>query len=304
MSSYCLLQNYNRKNGNKPLQAHTHFIKAFDTLSGNKRMFRTHLFKNNLGSATVEATFILPIFMFAMLFIYNMGCMLCTKVIVYEAMQETAGYLAEYSYLYNEVGNLMDADYQNNLTDTAVNIATATGKMSEYIDDRDFVNQYVVGGTSGIMVTRAELNASNKYIYFNIVYQLKVDVPFFGEFKTSIEEQIRQRAYLGERIISGESNDEYVYIAENQSVYHTTRNCYHIKLTIKMVNAMSLSVQYNNLSPCELCVKNGGSKSILYVTEAGDRYHYSRLCRGLKRTVYRVKRSECQNLAECSNCGK
>lgn len=304
MSSYCLLQKHNRKNGKKPLQAHTHFIKSFDILTGNKRMFRTHLFKNNLGSATVEATFILPIFMFAMLFIYNMGCMLCTKAVVYEAMQETAVYLAEYSYLYNKIGNLADAGYQNSLTGAAVNIATANEKMSEYIDDKDFVEKYVVGGTSGIMVTRAEITPSDKHIYLDIMYQFEVDVPFFGEFKATVREQIRQKAYLGECIIPETSNDEYVYIAENQSVYHTTRNCYHIKLTVRMVDAVSIFAQYDNLSPCEFCVKNGVSKSILYVTEEGDRYHYSRLCRGLKRTVYRVKKNDCQNLAACSNCGR
>ena len=303
MSSYCSNKKHNRKNGKMPLQAHTHFKQSLKLQMGNKRMCRTHLSENNSGSATVEATLILPIFIFAMLFIYHLGGVLCTKAVVYEAMQETAAYLAEYTYFYNKTSDIAEAEYRDRFIGTAVNTATATGKLSDYIDDMDLVDTYVTGGADGIIFVKTELDSSNNYIYMELVYQVQVNVPFLGTFPTTIKEQIRQRAYLGKCMTPESIEDEYVYIAENQSVYHTTRKCYHISLAVKTVNASNLSARYENLSPCELCVKNGVVKSILYVTDEGERYHYSRLCRGLKRTVYRVKKSDYQYLPACSYCG-
>lgn len=303
MSSYCSNKIHNRKYGKMPLQAHTHFKKSLNIQMVNKRMYRTHLSENNSGSVTVEATMILPIFIFAMLFIYQLGSVLCTKAVVYEAMQETAAYLAEYTYFYNRASDMAEADYQDSFTGTVISAATATGKLPDYIDDMDLVDTYVTGGADGIIFVKTELDSSNNYIYMEIVYQVQVNVPFLGAFQTTIKEQIRQRAYLGKCVKPESIEDEYVYIAENESVYHTTRKCYHISLTVKTVSASALSARYGNLSPCELCVKNGVVKSILYVTDEGKRYHYSRLCSGLKRTVSRVKKSECGDLPPCSHCG-
>ncbi|MGN0396379.1 MAG: TadE/TadG family type IV pilus assembly protein [Coprococcus sp.] len=263
----------------------------------------THLLKMDEGSATLEAALILPVFIFAMLVIYSMGCAICTRTVVYEAMQETVQYMAEYAYMYDRAAEAADVDYEGSAAGTAVNVATAYGKLGGYIDDKELVDKYVSGGVSGIIIMQAELN-DDGYIYMDIAYQLAVDVPLVGNLCSSVTESIRQKAYLGNSIISDETQEEYVYVAENQSVYHTTRSCYHIRLSVMQISEKTLNSRYSSLKPCDFCVKEGVTKNIVYVTEEGDKYHYSRVCRGLKRTVYRVKKSECQDLPPCSNCGQ
>ena len=98
-----------------------------------------------------------------------------------------------------------------------------------------------------------------------------------------------------------DDDDRYVYIAETGDVCHTSRSCYHIRLTIRQTNLNQIQ---NSLSPCELCAEGKHADSAVYVTETGDRYHLSIGCSGLKRTVTRVRRSDVTGLPYCSECGR
>ena len=117
-------------------------------------------------------------------------------------------------------------------------------------------------------------------------------------------DRIRQRAYLGyDRSQDDDDDDEYVYVAENGSVYHNSRSCYHIRIFVRSVSGEVLDDRYSGLSACRICGRYK-SNGVIYVTEQGDKYHYSLGCSGLKRTIYRKKKSECGGLPQCSECGK
>lgn len=97
--------------------------------------------------------------------------------------------------------------------------------------------------------------------------------------------------------------NKYVYITETGEAYHTSRTCYHIKLTIRQIPDGELSDRYQNLSPCERCAEGRTTDGTVYITETGDRYHLSVSCSGLKRTVMRVKQKNVGSIPPCSNCG-
>ena len=78
---------------------------------------------NDLGSAVVEATLIIPLFLFAILALYNMCRCVLAEGIIYEAAAETVEYMAEYSYI-DEPDLLMPSII-----------------MPKYIDDKDLVNR-------------------------------------------------------------------------------------------------------------------------------------------------------------------
>lgn len=267
---------------------------------------------DNRGSAVVEASMVLPLFIMAMLFIFSLGCCFKTKAVIYEGLHETAVYLAEYSYLYDMAQQGADIDMPE-LVGDGISTATAKCKLMEYIDDTELVDRFVSGSMSGIAVTQADRDEDN-YIYVKICYKLKVDIPLFGTYKMLCTEKIRQRAYLG--CISDEDSEsgdgKYVYVAENAQVYHTSRECYHISLSVRkgsVEQAVSKSEgkdqaaqkDGNKRTDCELCsrYKKNGS---LYVTDDGSRYHYTLDCAGIKRTIYRVKKSDCSGLRPCSEC--
>lgn len=245
--------------------------------------------KNN-GSVTVEASLVLPIFIFAMLSVYSMAGSMKTKAVIYEAFMETGEYLGEYQYLYGR------GDGQN-----AINIGAAALKFRDYLDDKENVDSYVLGGRSGIVFISAYYDESDGYVYMDCAYDLKVDVPLFGSVNIPVTESLRQKAYVGRLVDeeAGNEQDPYVYIAENGTVCHKSRHCTYIKLSIREASLESVKGAY---SPCELCVKRSGGRQTVYVTDYGDRYHNSLACSGLKRTVYRVKKSETE-LPYCSKCG-
>ena len=252
------------------------------------------------GSATVEAALILPLFIMAAVVFFWMGNLLQTRLIVYDAMQDTAQCLAEYQYAYSYVQDEKTVDLPGN----GVNVLTVKERLQHYLDISPVDASCIVGGTGGILVTRSAYSEADGCIDLKLRYKLQINVPFFGELTWKVQEQIRQRAFIGMQLENNETEENrYVYITETGEVYHTSRTCYHIKLTIQQIPDGELSDRYLNLSPCERCAEGRTTDGTVYITETGDRYHLSVSCSGLKRTVMRVKQKNVGSIPPCSNCG-
>ena len=103
---------------------------------------------------------------------------------------------------------------------------------------------------------------------------------------------------------AGEDKKVY-YVTDYESVYHTSKECSHLKLSIRLVHESALSGTVNGsggyYTPCEKCGKCQNISGNCYVTEEGRRYHTSLSCSGLKRTVYQV--TDVHGLSPCSRCG-
>lgn len=98
------------------------------------------------------------------------------------------------------------------------------------------------------------------------------------------------------------------YLSDYQSVYHTDSSCSYLSLQITAAEAGSVRGMKNkegdHYGACELCIGDGATGSVVYVTESGEHYHNSPECSGLKRSVHLVDESEIQGLHECSRCSK
>lgn len=252
------------------------------------------------GSATVEAALIMPLILMVIYMLWSAGCCMIMQNVIYEGLQETAQYLAEYQYLYGLVEKELISE--SDAADTAVSTAAAYIHMKSYIDDEELIEKYVTLGMNGLIFTEARYDDSDGFIYLTVSYEYGIDIPFFGVMKHTRTEAVKQKAYIG-YVGAGCSNeqDSYVYITDNATVYHTTRSCTHINLSISSVSEKQLESQYGNLSACEYCTSVYSGE--IYITDEGNRYHYSLSCPGLKRTVYRIKKSE-TSLPACERCGK
>lgn len=252
------------------------------------------------GSATIEAALIMPLVLMVIYMLWSAGCCMIMQNVIYEGLQETAQYLAEYQYLYGlmEEGLISESD----VTDTVVTTASAYTHMKSYIDNEELIEKYVTLGMGGIIFKEARYDDYDGFIYLTVSYEYGIDIPFFGVMKHTRTEAVKQKAYIG-YVGTGCNNEQnsYVYITEEASVYHTTRSCTHIDLSISAVSDKQLGSQYEDLSACEYCTSVYSGE--IYITDEGNRYHYSLSCPGLKRTVYRVKKSE-TSLPACERCGK
>jgi hypothetical protein len=122
-------------------------------------------------------------------------------------------------------------------------------------------------------------------------------------------QQVEVRAWVG---YTGESFQEnakgqIVYVALNGEVYHKSRDCTYLRLTVRAIAASSVKKERNQsgerYTACEYCVTAGRSSGIVYITDYGTSYHASSACQGLKRTIMAVPLSETSGLRSCSRCG-
>lgn len=291
--------NSNKSIYESPLQAHIR--KGCCVNAPGRRTYKTVL--SGRGSASVEAAVILPVFIFAMLGLVSVAGIIHTRSIVYEGLYETALYMAEYSFLDRQIKDGIDVGSEAELLSDGLSVVTANMKLEEYIDDNGSVEKYVAGGMSGLKIVQAELKQDD-HIYIKMVYDLRIEVPIIGGVGIPCEERIRQRAYLGyDRENDDDSEGTFVYVAENGQVYHSSRSCYHIRLSIRQVSPTNADRECEGLAGCSLCARYSG-RGTLYVTQSGDKYHFSLECPGLKRTIYRVKKEDAGGLPPCSECGE
>lgn len=110
------------------------------------------------------------------------------------------------------------------------------------------------------------------------------------------------RAWIG--FTELETEETYVYITPEGSVYHLYGDCTHLNLSIQLVSFAAASSAKNEYGQkyraCELCGSSPGA--MVYITSEGDCYHSERSCSGLKRTVRQVPLSEVGKRGCCIRC--
>lgn len=132
----------------------------------------------------------------------------------------------------------------------------------------------------------------------------KVEDLWINPFET--EKQVTQHAVCRGWIGFTELGTEeiYVYITPEGSVYHLYSDCTHLKLSIQMVTLRKARFAKNEYGEryrkCELCDEPFGT--LVYITSEGNRYHSERSCSGLKRTVRQVALSGVEGRNCCLRC--
>lgn len=96
-----------------------------------------------------------------------------------------------------------------------------------------------------------------------------------------------------------------VYVAENGSVYHRSRDCTYLSLTVREVAGSQIEHERNGNGGkyyrCKKCGK-GDVPTEVFVGAEGERFHYDRNCSGLKRTFFSIFLEEADSYRPCSRC--
>lgn len=252
----------------------------------------------NRGSASLEATIILPLLLFAFWMFYSMGQIFIMENQVYQAVNNAADSMAEIVYLKQEIKGESGEETDGN---SILDKGTAFIQFRTFLGENDRVERYVVGGRNGILLEGNPILDQEGFICLGVRYLVHIQAPLLRRIRIPVRAQIRQKAYLGYLESEGMDGREYVYVAEYSTVYHLSRSCSHLKLTIYTVLPSDLKKNYPGLRTCEHCGEQ--EADVYYITPTGDCYHTTRECSGLKRTVRRVLKSEVPGYAPCSGCG-
>lgn len=236
---------------------------------------------------TVEASLVLPIFLFAMILIGYLGQMLRCQDEVQGALTRIAREAsAEYGATQSEL----------------------LKKKTYYIAK---LNTYLKGSAGTVTLLESHLMEDNDEIDLIAGYWVETPFPLLGLGKFHFRQRVHTRAFTGvdRREKEKAQEDTIVYVTETGKVYHRTLQCPYLKLSISTVRFGDLENLRNEsggkYKSCERCCRETvmNAADTVWITSYGDRYHTSGSCSGLKRNIREIRLSEAGNRPPCSKCG-
>lgn len=271
--------------------------------------------KNKLNaSMTVEAAIVLPLFLFFFLNLLEIMEIYRLQSTLLAAFRETGRELSIYAYVYREAAGEQEESEDGKLAallgDVAFSYLYVREKVEELAGEEYLDSSPIKGGKEGIVYAESSVFGQRDIIELAAVYQVEPFIGIAGFKPAWFYSRYYGRAWTGYDVTpeenGREAEEEYVYITENAEVYHLSRECSHIRLSISECEAGELENLRNSsgerYTPCELCIRSPSEK--YYVARNGERYHQDLNCSGLKRTVIVIPRREAEKQYRlCARCG-
>lgn len=261
------------------------------------------------GSMTLEAAVILPFFMMAILSFLSFMDILEFHSGITMALRDAGMAMGVYGYAYNYVENKEKID----LTGIAPNIALSYGYAGAQVEKflgRDYMEKVKKDlGLSVIHYYNSSIMEENDVIDLVATFSMEPRFNLLGLPKINMLGRYYGRAWTGYQLDGSSSEsrqEENVYITKEGEVYHLSRYCTHLQITIMSCIAEDIQYKKNDAGesyrPCLFCgYKADGGK--YYITPDGDCFHSDLNCSGLKRIVDVVPISQVDGWGRCSRCG-
>ncbi len=247
----------------------------------------------SVGSLTIEAALVLPLFLFSMLALLSLLSLLLFSVRMQETLHQQTKYLAQQAY---EKWETDDIAVQEAIVKDLEELRMKTPPIKD--------------GMAGLNFAETDLS-DREFVKLAVSYEARLPYDLFHLFGYRFYQGGLMHTWIGyEKGIDGRKQihaEEYVYITKDSEVYHRDRECSHIRLSIREASAEEIDGLRNSSGgkyySCEICHSSIGEVP-LYITEDGDKYHNSLSCSGLKRTVTAIPISEVGSRRPCSRCGR
>ena len=252
---------------------------------------KTHLYYDRIPSAaslTVEASLVLPIFLFAMLMFAYVGMLIKTE---------------------DEVKNAMTRVVNEASAEVGAGMEEITSSPLYY---RAKLELYMGGTGLSTSLLGSSFLEDNDEIDMVVSYSVSPPFDIFGVGHLRFRERVHTRAFVG---VDTRENDEeeeddiIVYVTDTGRVYHRNKNCTYLKLSVSRLYYGDVARQRNSggakYYPCSRCASGytPDSDTYVWITNFGNRYHINRACSEIKRTVHEIHLSEVGSRGPCSKCG-
>lgn len=241
------------------------------------------------ASLTVEASLVLPLFLFAALCIIYIN-----KLLLYEEETEQA---------LIRTGREISVEYAASRAEAVVSRGYMTAKMMQY------------AGESGAMISmmRSRFDSETDEIDLIADYRIRIPFPVISHKAFSFSHRYRTRAFTGVETRMEEDDvdgEKIVYITKTGRVYHANLECSYLKLSISQTTYGDLehvrSESGAKYYACESCAGEGSltDAQTVFICNYGDRFHLSRTCKKIKRSIQETTLAEAGGRLPCSKCGK
>lgn len=240
------------------------------------------------ASLTVEAALVLPVFLFAMILLSYLAMLVKCQ--------------DEVQWALTRVAREASAECGVNKNKLLANCIYYQKKLNSYMGE---------GGQS-VSLAGSVILGKNDEIDLVASYQVKLPFRLIQIHTCRFRQRVHTRAFTGveRREGDGASKEDIVYITETGRVYHFKQDCTYLRLSISQMKYEDISGLRNEsggkYKACERCVKNKqtAANTAVWITNYGDRYHTSRSCSGIKRTIKEIQRSKVGKRTPCSKCAK
>lgn len=254
------------------------------------------------ASMTAEAAIALPLAIFFFLALLQPVSWLDRQRKVQTCTERIGEEISQY-------GLLMDTDPEEEnsglpafCTDAAAAL-WIRGRVGQYADH--------------VLVKQAEVYGENGDITFEVEY--REDVPFYGRIlgKQQRNAAVKRRTWIGLRgklrengtglETDRDSDEEIVYVGAGMGRYHLFRDCHYISNEYQSVTQMEAEKggSYGKKrTPCAVCAGKENGSGIVYVTAAGEHYHFDKNCASMISYVREMPRGEAEHMGLCSYCAR
>lgn len=277
------------------------------------------------GSITVEATLVLPIFVFIVITFLSFIQFLIMQEKIQHSLTEVAREVSKSAYIYDQLRDDPNEEEINNSGAKVEQNEIINGLASGVVFEHEFEQFHtlsekekrcIVGGLEGIHFYKSSFMKDGETIEIVATYRFRLPIPTFFVATLPVEQRVKTRGFIGKtcqstggaqlKAPSGE-DDYYVYITTNGSVYHKNRDCVHLRRTTSRCTYEELELKRNKnggkYTPCERCMDSLSNRQpYYYITSDGTKYHATLDCPSLKRSVRMVLKSSVTNRLPCSAC--
>ena len=282
---------------------------------GKKRAFPAAVKKR--GSLTIEAALSLPIFFFFVVAIIYFLMIIFLQSDIQVRMEETARSLGKKAYLIRQADILtgneeLDGETASLLSAGINPLVIKTEILQDPLAEKIDRSQ-IKGGSSSFYTYHSSFDEEEGIL--DIVAHYNYRFPFLPEElgDVRLSQRIRSHVWIGRELSRQKGGKEQaeekesttVYVTEHGTVYHTSRDCHYLDLSIHSINSEELNSARNasggKYYPCSCAEHSSGS---YYITDYGTHYHSDLNCSSLKRTVREVDLSEVEGMHICPKCDK
>ena len=273
--------------------------------------------KKAKGSLTLETALVLPIFLslaVSMISILEMMNLYArAEFALHETAREIALTMYPVKYVQNAGEELFDEELNCEIPDKSIlnpliSETVVRTMFTEKFGFKELNDSMISNSEAGIHFFRSDVVNEKGDIDLIITYKTEPLFNLFGIGSMTFSNRTSMHSWMGYVSPDDEDDGEYVYITENASVYHTRRECTHLCLSVNTVQISDLdkyrSSDGSKYRKCSKCFdgETDDDTVFVFITPNGDAFHSSLSCSGLKRSVYKVRRSEVSNLNECERC--
>lgn len=289
------------------------------------------------GSLTAEAAFTVPLIFFAWLLFLNFFQVIRIQEELHYAACESvqaaagAGFVlrkaekAGKNYI-KEEGISGGGDIEGGIDEVLINmlIQNVTAEvfyrimLEEYMDMDAVDRSCIRGGRNGIGLLGSSLLTEDGCAELILRYKIRFPITVFPGLEFPVTQKVKMRSFTGEGYLyeeeeNGEGNEEgqnaeeLVYITENGRVYHISRECTYLRVSVQAKRYQELDNLRNEsggkYTACLYCKGAMNSGDTIYVAKYGDVYHTTVTCSRILRNVKTLPRSEAEKqYSGCSKC--